>query len=445
MVSSKSFSVMSMVVMHGSIYPWGYRFNRDSPGRSLGVEEMFTSLIQESKALATTQGAGDPVRVPLHQRRGVPQGFTREPDTVVVNTSGTIAAPVTEAPSRCGRDFRQCRLRARSTERPEMTGTVPFWFQAISLILLLLVVIADLVLAFKRPRIPTLKESGWWVGFYVALALLFALIMLLVADGENAGQFLAGWLTEYSLSVDNLFVFVVIMGRFAVPRKLQQEVLMVGIVIALVLRGVFILLGAQLINNFSWIFYIFGAFLLFTAIQQAFAHGAEQAEGEGPLLRFLRHRLRLSPDFDGSKLSFREGGKRVFTPMLMVFVAIGTTDLLFAVDSIPAIFGITQSAFIVFTANVFALMGLRQLYFLLGGLLDRLEYLKYGIAAILGFIGLKLFLHAMHVNELPIVNGGRPIDWAPEISTWASLAVIIGSMAIATIASLVPRRSRRSV
>ncbi len=325
-----------------------------------------------------------------------------------------------------------------------MTGAVPFWFQAISLSSLILVIAADLLLAFRRPRVPSPKESAWWVGFYVALALLFALLMLLLAGGESAGQFLAGWLTEYSLSVDNLFVFVVIMGRFAVPRKLQQEVLMVGIVIALVLRGVFILLGAQLINSFSWIFYIFGAFLLFTAIQQVFAHGPEQAEGEGAVLRFLRRRLRFSTEFDGSKLSFREGGKRVFTPMLMVFVAIGTTDLLFAVDSIPAIFGITQSAFIVFTANVFALMGLRQLYFLLGGLLDRLEYLKYGIAAILGFIGLKLFLHAMHVNELPFVNGGRPVEWAPEISTWASLAVILGSMAVATIASLIPKRSRHS-
>lgn len=326
-----------------------------------------------------------------------------------------------------------------------MPVAVPFLFQAISLSVLLLIIAVDLVLAFKRPHIPSPKESGWWVGFYVALALLFALLMFLIGGGENAGQFLAGWLTEYSLSVDNLFVFVVIMGRFAVPRKLQQEVLMVGIVIALILRGVFILLGVQLIHSFSWIFYLFGAFLLATAIHQAFTQHEENEIGkEMGIVRYLRRRLRFSTQFHGSKLSSVVDGRRVFTPMLMVFAAIGTTDLLFAVDSIPAIFGITQSAFIVFTANVFALMGLRQLYFLLGGLLDRLEYLKYGIAAILGFIGVKLFLHAMHLNELPFVNGGQPIAWAPEIDTWTSLAVIVGSMAAATIASLVAGRRRRS-
>jgi len=324
-----------------------------------------------------------------------------------------------------------------------MTLALPLWFETASLAVLVLIIAGDLALAFKRPHVPSMKESSLWVAFYVSLALVFALVMVLMADTRHAGEFLAGWLTEYSLSIDNLFVFVLIMSRFAVPRQLQQEVLMVGIVIALVLRGVFILLGAELIANFSWIFYIFGAFLLFTAAQQAFSKHAEGEGTENAVERWMRRRIRVSPDFDGAKLMTSVGGKRMFTPMLMVFIAIGTTDLLFAIDSIPAIFGITQSAFIVFTANIFALMGLRQLYFLLGGLLDRLEYLKYGIAFILAFIGVKLVLHALHVNELPFVNGGQPVAWAPEIDTWASLAVIVAAMVAATAASLLARRLRR--
>jgi tellurite resistance protein TerC len=263
--------------------------------------------------------------------------------------------------------------------------------------------------------------------------------MYVFAGGEFAGQFLAGWLTEYSLSIDNLFVFVIIMARFAVPRKLQQEVLMVGIIIALVLRGVFILLGASLIENFSWIFYLFGAWLVWTAIQQVRGHDDDDQK-DSLVVRLLRKRVRLTDEYDGVKLRTTIDGRRFFTPMLIVFVAIGTTDLLFALDSIPAIFGITQSPFIVFTANVFALMGLRQLYFLLGGLLERLEYLKYGIAFILAFIGVKLVLHAMHVNELPFINDGQHIDWAPEISTWTSLGVIVAAMVVATVASLVKAR-----
>ena len=238
---------------------------------------------------------------------------------------------------------------------------------------------------------PVVTESSLWVGFYVVLALCSPVLMFVLGDAEHAGQFLAGWLTEYSLSIDNLFVFVIIMARFSVPRKYQQEVLMVGIIIALVLRGIFILLGASLIENFSWIFYIFGAWLLYTAIQQAFAQ--PRRRGRSPR---TRHRgscasASASPTSTTASSCARViDGKRFFTPMLIVFIAIGTTDLLFALDSIPAIFGITQSPFIVFTANVFALMGLRQLYFLLGGLLERLEYLKYGIAFILAFIGVKL-------------------------------------------------------
>jgi tellurite resistance protein TerC len=318
---------------------------------------------------------------------------------------------------------------------------LPVWFEIGSMVVLLLILAADLLIVIRRPHVPTLRECALWVGFYVGLALIFAVLMLVIGDGEHASQFIAGWLTEYSLSIDNLFVFVIIMARFSVPAKLQQEVLMIGIVIALVLRGIFIILGAQLIENFSWIFYLFGAFLLVTAYRQVFSDEAE-AEGtkDNLFIRAIRRRVRLTNTFDGSKLRTVVDGRRVFTPMLIVFLAIGSTDLLFALDSIPAIFGITQSPFIVFTANIFALMGLRQLYFLLGGLLKRLHYLKHGVAIILAFIGVKLVLHAMHVNELPFINGGQSIEWAPEIGTLTSLFVILGTMALATIASLIRAR-----
>jgi tellurite resistance protein TerC len=317
---------------------------------------------------------------------------------------------------------------------------LPLAFEITSLVVLILILAADLILAFKRPHVPSFKEATLWVVFYVVLALVFALLMLIFADGEHAGQFLAGWLTEYSLSIDNLFVFVIIMSRFNVPRKYQQEALMVGIIIALVLRGIFILIGAQLIESLSWIFYIFGAFLLYTAWKQAFDNHESEGDGENGLVRFLRKRIDIAPDFDGAKVRTVFNGKKMFTPMLIVFLALGSTDLLFALDSIPAIFGITQSPFIVFTANVFALMGLRQLYFLLGGLLEKLVYLHYGIAFILAFIGVKLVFHALHANEVFFINGGQPIEWIPEIDTWTSLAVIILSMAVATVASLIKMR-----
>jgi tellurite resistance protein TerC len=317
---------------------------------------------------------------------------------------------------------------------------LPLWFEIGALVALTLILLADLLIILKRPHIPSTRESTLWVVFYVTLALVFAGLMWIFAGGEYAGQFVAGWLTEYSLSIDNLFVFVLIMSQFSVPRRYQQEVLMVGIIIALLLRGAFILVGATVIENFSPIFYLFGAFLVYTAIRQAFpgddAHG-DDTKRENFIVRLLRRTIDISDSYDGAKIRTVVNGKKIFTPMIIVFAAIGVTDLLFAIDSIPAIFGITTSPFIVFTANIFALMGLRQLYFLLGDLLDRLRYLHYGIAFILAFIGVKLVLHAMHVNELPFINGGEHIEWAPEISTWASLAVIVASMAVATVASLV--------
>ncbi len=315
---------------------------------------------------------------------------------------------------------------------------LPVLFEIGSLVVLTLILIADLLLILKRPHIPSDRESTLWVVFYVTLALIFALLMWLFAGGEFAGQFIAGWLTEYSLSIDNLFVFVLIMTQFNVPRKYQQEVLMVGIIIALILRGIFILLGAAIIENFLPIFYVFGAFLIWTAWRQAFQSEEDPENAKEPfLVRVLRRRIEITDDFHGSKIRTVVDGRKVWTPMIVVFVAIGMTDLLFALDSIPAIFGITTEPFIVFTANIFALMGLRQLYFLLGGLLDRLRYLHYGIAFILAFIGVKLIFHAMHENELPFINGGEHIEWVPDISTWMSLGVIITSMAVATIASLI--------
>ncbi len=314
-------------------------------------------------------------------------------------------------------------------------------FEIISMVIVTAILLLDVLLIFKRPHIPSARESTLWVGFYALLALIFAFLL-----GQNFGsakstEFIAGWLTEYSLSLDNLFVFVIIMTRFKVPKKYQQEVLMVGIVMALILRGIFILLGAALIENFSWIFYLFGAFLLYTAYHQAFRGHDDEEESESKLIRVLRRRIHVVDHYDGMKLRTQHDGKKAFTPLIVVFTAIALTDVMFAFDSIPAIFGITTDAFIVFTANVFALMGLRQLYFLLGGLLDKLEYLKYGIAAILGFIGFKLVSHAMHVNELPFINGGKHIDWAPEISTEVSLGVIVLCITVSAVASLIKARN----
>jgi tellurite resistance protein TerC len=324
---------------------------------------------------------------------------------------------------------------------------LPAWFELTAFVVLLLILAIDLFLAYRRPHIPSTRESALWVGFYIVLALIFAGLMLWQGSVEHAVQFVTGWATEYSLSIDNLFVFVIIMARFSVPRKYQQEVLMVGIIIALVLRGIFILLGAQLIENFSWIFYIFGLFLVYTAIQQARQNHDDMDETESRFILFLRKRVAISDEFDGVKMRTVVDGKKVFTPILVVFIALGTTDLLFALDSIPAIFGITQDPFIVFTANIFALMGLRQLYFLLGDLIDKLEYLHFGIAFILGFIGVKLFLHALSHNEVFFINGGQPVEWAPDIDTFVSLGVIVAAMAVATIASLVKIRvdARRGV
>lgn len=314
-------------------------------------------------------------------------------------------------------------------------------FEVASLVAVVGILLADLVVIRRRPHVPSTRESVTWVLVYIGLALGFAGMLWWLGGSAPAGEFVAGWLTEYSLSVDNLFVFMLIMSSFAVPREQQQRVLMVGIILALVLRGAFILAGAAVIEHFSWVFYLFGAFLVYTAITLLRTGEADDDEyRENTVVRVARRVLPISREYDGGNVRTVIDGRRMFTPLLVVFVAIGTTDVLFAFDSIPAIFGLTHDPFIVFTTNVFALMGLRQLYFLIGGLLQKLVFLPVGLAAVLGFIGVKMVLEALNGNALPFVNGGSPVTWAPEIPTWVSLVVIAGILAATVVTSLVHAR-----
>jgi len=287
----------------------------------------------------------------------------------------------------------------------------------------------------RTPHEPTIGESARWSAFYVGLALIFGVGIGIVSGWGFSGEYFAGYLTEKALSVDNLFVFLIVMAGFAVPKEFQQKVLMIGIVIALIMRGAFIAVGAALIENFSWVFYLFGVLLLVLAYRQAFgSHESDPANSR--VVKLARRILPLTDEYHGDRLSVKIDGKRFFTPMLLTIVAIGFVDLVFAVDSIPAIFGLTNEAYIVFTANAFALMGLRQLFFLVGGLLERLVYLAQGLAVILGFIGIKLVSHALKVNELPFINGGEPVKWIPDIPIWFSLVFITLTITVATVLSL---------
>ncbi|SDS07731.1 TerC family protein [Microlunatus soli] len=295
----------------------------------------------------------------------------------------------------------------------------------------------DVFVIGRRPHEPSMKEAGLFIGVFVALAILFGLGVWLVSGGQYAGEFFAGWLTEYSLSVDNLFIFVIIMTKLKVPRQYQQYALLVGILLALLFRGVFIALGAGLISLFSWVFFIFGAFLIYTAIRLYldYRKGEDEEDApDNPLMRLVKRRMPSTEEFHGTKLTIREGGRRLITPMLFVIIALGSTDLLFALDSIPAIYGLTQEPYLVFTANVFALMGLRQLYFLIGGLLKRLVYLSVGLSIILAFIGVKLVFHAMHEYHL---DEKLHIPFSLDIPIWLSLTVIIVTLAVTTVASLI--------
>jgi len=317
---------------------------------------------------------------------------------------------------------------------------VPSWVWFATIAGLLALIVVDLFIVDRNPHEVKVREATRWVIFYVTLAALFGIGVWYFAGGQYAGEFFAGYLTEYSLSVDNLFIFVIIMTTFAVPPKHQHRVLLIGIVIALAMRGVFIAVGAAAISRFSWVFYLFAVVLLATAYQLARnGIGREEEYKENALLRWIRKVFPVSNEYEGTKLFVTKNGKRLATPMLIVMIAIGSTDLLFAVDSIPAIFGLTQEPFLVFTANVFALMGLRQLYFLLGGLLKRLVYLSIGLSIILAFIGVKLVLEALHENSLPFLNGGEPLP-VPTVGIGLSLGVIIGVLAVTTVASLIKSR-----
>jgi tellurite resistance protein TerC len=312
---------------------------------------------------------------------------------------------------------------------------------AITIGVTLAVLLFDILIVARRPHEPSMKECAVYLSIYVGMAIAFGIWIWMyhndssIEDGDFGLQFFSGWLTEYSLSVDNLFIFIIIMASFKVPRKYQQEALMVGIVIALVFRAVFIALGAVAIEQVSWIFYIFGAFLLYTGYNLV-KDTDHDDDGENAVVRFARKRFTVSERWDGLKLFVHENGKRAITPMFLVIIALGTTDLLFALDSIPAIYGLTQEPYLVFTANVFALMGLRQLYFLLGGLLTKLIYLSQGLAILLSFIGVKLILHALHENELPFINGGEHVP-VYDMPTLVSLAFIIGILGITAAASLI--------
>ena len=297
----------------------------------------------------------------------------------------------------------------------------------------------------RVPHEPTFRESASWSAVYIAFAMVFGVFVWWYWGGEYGGEYFAGYVTEKALSVDNLFVFTVIMASFAVPRIYQQKLLLIGIVLALVMRAAFIAVGAAAINAFSWVFYLFGVFLIYTALKLARESGHErdaEVERESRLVRLVRRFVPTADDYDGDKFLTTVGGKRAVTPLLLALVAIGFTDLLFALDSIPAIYGLTEEPYIVFTANAFALMGLRQLYFLIGGLLDRLVYLSVGLSVILGFIGVKLILHALHKNTLSFLNGGNNID-VPEISTGMSIGVIGVVLLITTVASLIRTRTAR--
>ncbi len=293
---------------------------------------------------------------------------------------------------------------------------IPAWGWYLTIGLMAIALFVDVVVIARRPHVPSMQEAGRHLAFFIGLAVLFGIYVWIEWGGRYAGEFFAGWLTEYSLSVDNLFIFLLIMQSFRVPMKLQQSALMVGIVIAIVLRGIFIALGAVVINAYAWVFYIFGAFLIFTAFKLATGGNEDDEEfQENRLIRWIESRFPATKDFHGTSLTVVQNGKRLITPMLIVILALGTTDLLFALDSIPAIYGLTKEPFLVLTANIFALMGLRQLYFLIGGLLKKLVYLSIGLAVLLGFIGVKLILHALHENNLPFINGGQSLEGVPDI------------------------------
>lgn len=302
------------------------------------------------------------------------------------------------------------------------------WAVMIGLIVVLLAF--DLVLATLRPHAVGLREAAAWSLFYIAVAVVFGVVFHAQAGGQFGTEYFAGYLVEKSLSVDNVFVFVIIMQTFAVPEKHQHKVLTIGIIAALLLRAVFIALGATLLELFSFMFLVFGLVLVVTAVQLYRHRNVDPDLEDNLMVRLTRRVLPVSSEYIGGKLVARLDDRRVVTPLFVAIVAIGSADILFALDSIPAVFGITQEPYIVFAANAFALLGLRALFFLVKGLLDRLIYLSTGLSLILAFIGVKLVLHWAHGLS----------DAVPEIQTSLSLVVIVIVLVVTTVASLLKSR-----
>ncbi|PPI56049.1 TerC family protein [Rathayibacter toxicus] len=318
-----------------------------------------------------------------------------------------------------------------------MTVSPVIW--TVTVIFIVLLLLFDFFFHVRKAHEPTLKEAAVWSAIYVGIAVAFGLGVLIVGGDVAGSEYFAGYITEKALSIDNLFVFLIIMASFSVPRGNQQKVLLVGIIFALIARASFIFLGATLINSFSWAFYLFGLILLVTAFNLIKPN--DEHASDNVMVRLAKRMFKTSDKYDGDRFFTIIAGKRVLTPMIVVIAAIGGTDILFALDSVPAIFGLTSDVYIVFTATAFSLLGLRQLYFLIDGLLDRLIYLSYGLATILAFIGVKLILHALHENTLPFINHGQHVE-VIEISTGLSLSVIIGVLAVTVIASLISPKGR---
>ncbi|MBG6093300.1 tellurite resistance protein TerC [Actinomadura viridis] len=309
---------------------------------------------------------------------------------------------------------------------------VPLWAWGATIAFIIALFVFDLYVAVRRPHAVGLREATFWSVFYIALALLFGLAVWMLGGTTAGTEYYAGWVVEKSLSVDNLFVFVIILARFQVPAEYQQKVLLFGIAAALVLRAVFITAGAAAISLFSFTFLLFGLILLWTAVQLIRHRNDEPDVEDSWLVRRSRSIMPMTTDFHGGRMIVRENGQRMMTPLLLVFVAIGSTDLLFALDSIPAVYGVTKDPFLVFTANAFALLGLRALFFLVEGLLERLVYLSIGLSLILAFIGVKLILLFLHEDVSTSI---------PEIPTPLSLGVILVILVATAVASLIRVRA----
>ena len=298
--------------------------------------------------------------------------------------------------------------------------------------------LVDLKLFHTEAHTPTARESGIWVAIWVSLAIAFGIGLLVFQGSRDAGEYFAGYLIEYSLSVDNMFVFVVIFSYFKVPLSHQHQILFFGILGAMIFRGIFIAAGTALVQNFDWVIPIFGLFLLYTAWKIAKGSAEHVNPEDNPVLNFARKRLRTTTKLDGQKLFTMENGKKVATPLFIVLLFIETTDIFFAIDSIPAIFAVTKDPFIVLTSNVFAILGLRALYFLLAGVMDRLHLLKYGLAIILGFVGVKMLLEGTELVGLT--------EHAIHVPIWLSLTVIIGVLTATAILSFkIPPKEQAAI